>query len=91
MDNFIDKLDSNSHPIGFDNGVCDLCKMEFRPARPVDFITQAVGYSYAAERDVETKTEVQEFWRSLLKCASTTWRIWVIRWRRRTAKACLWC
>jgi P4 family phage/plasmid primase-like protien len=44
--NFVSKLNSNNNLIGFDNGVYDLNKFEFREGSPEDFITMTTGYEY---------------------------------------------
>lgn len=44
---FLKKLDSNRDIIGFNNGVFDLVKFEFRKTEPVDYISMTVGYDYS--------------------------------------------
>src|SRR5690606_31829549 len=43
---FIEKLDEHRHLLGFNNGVFDLDKNEFRNGRPEDFITMSTNINY---------------------------------------------
>ena len=46
VEKFEDKLDANTHIIGFQNGVYDLERQEFRDGRPDDFITFCTGTNW---------------------------------------------
>ena len=48
---FVAKLDMNEYLIGFDNGVYDLQRMEFRDGRPDDYLTFSTGTDYAVNYD----------------------------------------
>lgn len=43
---FLKKLDNNNYLIGFENGVYDLQKNEFRDGKMEDYICMTTGYSY---------------------------------------------
>jgi P4 family phage/plasmid primase-like protien len=45
-DRIEEKMDSNTHLIGFENGVYDLDAMEFRDGRPEDYISLSTGINY---------------------------------------------
>lgn len=44
--NFFNKLDSNCHLLGFNNGVFDFKLMKFRNGEPEDLINMSCGYDY---------------------------------------------
>ena len=64
---FEEKLDSNCHLIGFENGVYDLDAHEFREGRPDDFVSYSTGINYvpydAAHPAIE---QIMEFLRKVL-------------------------
>lgn len=64
-ENFIDKLDSLHHIIGFENGVFDLNEMRFRDGMPEDYLTLTVGYDYV-ERNIEIEKEIMQFVSSIV-------------------------
>jgi P4 family phage/plasmid primase-like protien len=51
VDKFDEKLDSNRHLIGFNNGVYDLDAMEFRDGRPEDFVSISTNINYVSLAD----------------------------------------
>ena len=44
--NFIKIIDQNRDLLGFENGVYDLIKMEFRKGEPSDYISMSTGYEF---------------------------------------------
>lgn len=66
--NFYDSLDKDKNLIGFNNGVYDLTKGEFRKYTPKDLVTMSVGYDYDAKvmfEDTQTIQEVMRFMESV--------------------------
>jgi P4 family phage/plasmid primase-like protien len=57
---FTKKLDSDTNLIGFNNGIYDLQKFEFREGKPNDYITMSVGYDYT-ENYSDKFEELQNF------------------------------
>jgi phage/plasmid-associated DNA primase len=57
---FVKKLDANIHLIGFNNGVYDLNKNEFRVGRYDDFITMSVNYDFQ-ENHTDKYNELLKF------------------------------
>lgn len=46
VDKIDEKFDTNTHLIGFENGVYDLDALEFREGRPEDYITMSTNINY---------------------------------------------
>ena len=57
--NFTQNLDNNFYLIGFENGVYDLQKFEFRDGKHDDFITMSVKYNYSNEHTDEYENLLQ--------------------------------
>ena len=53
------QFDANVDIIGFDNGIYDLVKHEFRPTEYYDYITMSCGYDYNTNVDPAKMAEVQ--------------------------------
>ena len=79
QDDFDDKLDNNTHIIGFNNGVFDLNAMEFREGRPEDFVSLCTRINFVPleEQTPETVEEVKEFFGKVLP--NTNVRDYVLR------------
>jgi len=63
---FVEALDSNPHLLGFENGVYDFEKAEFRAGRPEDMVSFSTGYDYMDEVDTRVKGELMKFLESLM-------------------------
>lgn len=63
---FGEKLDLNGKLIGFENGVYDLGKGEFRKGKHTDHMTMCTGYNYAHEDDKEIQEDIMTFIRSIM-------------------------
>jgi P4 family phage/plasmid primase-like protien len=57
---FYDNLDITPYLLGFDNGVYDLEKMEFRDGRPEDMISMSCGYNFI-DKYSKYKKELDKF------------------------------
>lgn len=63
---FLAKLDSDTHLMGFTNGVLDLRTMKFRDGKPEDFISLNTGYEYKEFKDCDPEVlEVKDFFLKL--------------------------
>ena len=64
-DGFLDKLDSKPNLLGFNNGVFDLDKNEFRAGLPEDYLTMSTGYDYTPVAEPEIRNEILGFYESI--------------------------
>ena len=63
---FLDKLDSYNHLIGFQNGVYDLKKEEFRKGRPEDYISKSTKIDWIEYNpDSDEIQEIKNFYKQL--------------------------
>lgn len=63
---FVDMLNENMYLIGFENGVYDLKKLEFREGQPTDLLTMSVGYDYIEEEDKEANAYIMKFFNDIM-------------------------
>jgi P4 family phage/plasmid primase-like protien len=63
IDKFDEKLDSNRHLIGFENGIYDLDTMEFRDGRPEDYvsISAKINYMPTEEQPQEVVKDINNY------------------------------
>jgi P4 family phage/plasmid primase-like protien len=70
-DKFEGALDSNPNLIGFENGVYDMDKGEFREGRPEDMISMSTGNDYVeVARDAKEYGEISAFFESVFPSAA---------------------
>ena len=63
---FLDKLDETDHLLGFNNGVYDLKKDEFRRGRPEDFISKSTNINYIPfDPSSDEVFEIFEFYKQI--------------------------
>jgi len=63
---FLDSLDEANHLIGFNNGIYDLKKDEFRKGRPEDFISKSTNINWIEyDSDSDEIFEIKEFYKQI--------------------------
>lgn len=62
---FLKKLDSNIHLLGFKNGVWDFTLNKFRYAKPDDYMSLNVGFDYIHKPDVMKQQKVADYYNKL--------------------------
>ena len=63
---FIKKLNDDNYLVGFENGVYDLNKSEFRNTTPEDYISFTVGYNFSKNIKQNVIDEVENFLTSIM-------------------------
>lgn len=64
---FMNNLDSQTHVIGFENGVFDTNNLIFRDGRPEDFISFTTGIKYVEyDKNSETMIQLSDFLKKVL-------------------------
>jgi len=64
-ESFMDKLDIHPHLIGFNNGVYDLIKCQFRSGKKDDFVSMTTGYDFIPEKNNWIYSQVDDFWKKI--------------------------
>lgn len=69
VDKIDEKMDSNPHLIGFENGTYDLNSLEFREGRPEDYLSMTTGNNYV-EYDSNNihVADINLFMQQVLRC-----------------------
>lgn len=66
VESFENKLNSNTQLLGFENGIFDLERLEFREGRPDDFVSFSTGINYIPHiPEHPCVQEIQRFWESV--------------------------
>lgn len=68
---FKEKLDSNPHLLGFENGIYDLTNFRFRAGAPEDYVSKSTGYDYIDKKkltkyDYECQNKIKKFFSSCI-------------------------
>ena len=77
--NFLQNLDANPNLIGFENGVYDLSKAEFRDGRPEDYISLTTGNDYIEYTgDDESVQAINEFMSQVFPEKEVRDYVWIL-------------
>lgn len=66
QDNIIDKIDSQYNLLGFEDGVYDLDKGEFRKAKPEEYVSMTTKYKFPQVND-EIQNEIKKILREMFR------------------------